>query len=679
MATEEAIRGFIPFGGCKPPVPGADGMIVPTAAETFEFLDTGHTYDALVAEAVEACLSCDQLPYCQDKEQRAQIGDLIWASGGQHPVVGAARIDRREQPARVVDLGIPTLKWDLSRLPVEPSERLKFIRQGARADQLKIVSRAPDNAKIIAANYTDMLATDNEELLTEFSSLLSDTEQEKAMRYIVLTSCQQADFANFSKGIKSSKPGADNPRFNPQTHDYQINLDTVALYLQEVCEIKRMGFPNPGHLAIYHSVGYLDRLMDKYGDTANKAIILQVIGSNSIDPATALVGFSARLQQLRDKGILDEHTIKRLALSPDLDIGSITAGNIGNPSPRSAHIRKRAGAASRPRAGKAAAVYSTRTPVGRRAAALDRDFGDHPDVTPGVINHFARGFPTRAHHELSDYIGRMIRWRSWAIEGDNAAFGKIPESFLRQHALRGDVDSYEDIVRAHRLKILKQRFDAGDKRLEEHARVGVPYWAINRVTTLFPIENIEPAAENLRSLLSAGFLGYAISELSDLQDPSVHIDIDGINDPRTRQYVTFSSALGGLSAQNSQNRVLLAHLYGLDMLIYGRQFTDEQVSNYTGIPVDELSTHWQPIIEQATDLVAAGAGGTVPFSTIRQDLIALILANPAAETAVITRKERNSRLVSVVGQQTVSMTHADRDFRRFGIGLPADKWAGYPT
>jgi len=373
------------------------------------------------------------------------------------------------------------------------------------------------------------------------------------------------------------------------------------------------------------------------------------------------MAYAARLQALRVEGNLTDTAAKRAALTTSMQVTTSKTDRTGS----SGQSRARRGART-PTADIAATVHEIE-------AALLTEFEGDEDFSLGTIRHFARSYGTRGVKEARQYKQRIDTWKAWAASREHAHHTYIPISFLREHALRGDVDSYEDIVKAHHVKKMQLRFRARNSRGDAQNSVAFEAWMLNRVAELYPIDAIDAAGNALYDLLDNGLLGFAVAESEEIQDPAIHIAIDGICDPRSRRYVTFTGALAHMT---TAERVMLSHRYGLDRLLYGRTFSEEAIDNYC-LSVNQGQLTAEELLRAGTDHVQQkGEGNAVPFSTIRQDIIEMILANPPDEAdATVHSSAEKVQFTTVLGGEVALLSLSTEDSTILDGVLPADQQA----
>ena len=207
-------------------------------------------------------------------------------------------------------------------------------------------------------------------------------------------------------------------------------------------------------------------------------------------------------------------------------------------------------------------------------ALYDKD----ADFMPSTMRRFALQSPKRSLTLAGDYKERLKQYRGWAAQASEAHF--VPDSHLRQLALQGSVSSYENIVKEYRIKLLKTHLTHRNEGFADSDRLHVENWVFNRLKTFYDIAEIDMVGRSIIDLLGRGILTVGIAELSELHDQIIQLDVDRMADPGTRRYLTFASGLQTLTAQQ---RLAFAHDYNLARLLYGRPFTDGQLSAFFGI------------------------------------------------------------------------------------------------
>lgn len=277
-----------------------------------------------------------------------------------------------------------------------------------------------------------------------------------------------------------------------------------------------------------------------------------------------------------------------------------------------------------------------------------------------MINRTAKSSVSTAAaaRKIGANLDRITLWRGWAQLRKNANYNEVPDSFFIEYSERGDVDNFEDIVRANWLKILTTRFRARNSGRPADERNPYQTWMLKIVTGQYPIEQINSAAENLFSMLEHEVLDTTLAELDAIQDPAVHINLDGISDPETRDVVTFSAALEELTGVE---RVMLAQRLHLDRLIYGRSFSEDQLANYAASQNRELLDESTIRGIALRTVAGSDAESSIPLSRVRDDLVELIRANPASHVEELAVLGRDYELVTYVGGNAVRMVMSQLD------------------
>lgn len=661
MSASEELRSFIPYGNC----------ITGASAVYFAEIDQGRPTDKSVALAKAACQTCVQLTYCQ--EQRPAITDELWARGVHAAMIGG---DMVVQDSVARDAQVPTeplLRFDLTQVVGDAPRRLAVLRQAIRTKQLSIESRPPLNVKIIAHHCMERLKVRAPDLVQAFAAALDTAQQEKALRYMVISLCQQADYESFSTGQRSSTKGAANPRYQPERFDFDTHIDTVQLFMQEALEIAAMGYADCGRVAIYHSPEFCRRLKDQFMQVMGKGTFFNFVRNYVIEPQAAMQGYLARLQleRLRGGPARGENDRK------------VRARVLGGP--------KRGGRQVDPpedftaRVAYATATYGPDHPIvdnriidhfARRpltylddierfvanVTAVTERYGDDPDFTPGTVRHLARAHGVRTLRYAREYRDRLALWRTWAASAPTKT--NVTDKFLRELALRGDVAGFDDIERAHTIKDLQLRFRARNRRRVQREQPAVPIeaWMLNRVAALYPHERVSNAANNLFDFLDHGFLVSAVAELSELQSSSLVDVFATICDPRTKRYMTFASALVALTDVEMR---AMAHVYDLSLLLYGGEVDENELAMHLG--VSDMRTHVERVLyRQCRELVASCAAKPAARPVVldfEQDLIRLkgcvVASGPQIRAVVVGGQEVQMALQAQPTLSTVPVAHRD--------------------
>lgn len=696
--ASETLRTFIPFGYCVPGDPTIPSIVSGKPLhEVFQAIDSGRGNESLVAVAERACLSCIQIDHC--REQRAEIGNALWRTGVPMTVAGAERIAFDSEPERVGDMDTTAFRFDLSVVSTEPGEYLKFIRQGIRAKQLHITSRPPVNARVIAGEYEDMLTQRNFQTADALATQLSDQERDRAFRYIVVSICQQADFRRLSSEYRSTRPGIYNRRYNPDTHDYETYYAAVELYMQETLAIKRMAYQNPGQMAIHFSAEFSRRLLDRFGPAFTLqskmkpvAKFYEIIRGNIRDPEGALTAFLAREQSHRANGagapawITRQRALRKRPYADDPSerekreqllaahghLGAVAVdkaivqhndpeGWLETVEARIADLVEIYGTKHKLVTASVMQYYAGGEDYKTAVAAymdrikdLDRLYGKDPDLTDANVRWLARQYAENSLDAAVAYKKRLKRYRGWAAAATKSY--DVPDSYLRQRALQGEVNSYDDIAKAYIVKLLKARIHNRNKQRTDGNLIQVENWTFNRLTSLYAADEIEEVGESLIHFIDQGILTSGIAELSDLQDPLIYLDVESMADPGTRRYLTFAE---GLASLTSRQRFALIHEYNLTRFLYGRPFTSRQVEAFLG--PNRLGGYGKKQVKPLCVRLVDGVKGAppVPFSLIQHDVVDIMRADDRAGTREEVKKGGLSEdLMVVIGADVIQLTQA---------------------
>ncbi len=684
---------------------------LPVIDQIYTDLDCGSNDPAQIAEAIAGCQGCPQLSHCEANKDR--IRDELWKQGVQGTVFAAEELTASYDPPVDVDLELPILQFNVEHVPRDSQRRLYILRQAVRADQLVIASRPPLNVRIIAHEYSQRLAERHPDLLQRFTDKLSEIEREQALRYIAMILCQQADFDSFSLQERSNSRGADNRRYRPETHDYEDNYDTVRLYIKEVVAIKQSGYRNPGQMALHHSADYSRRLFKEFGGIATKDNFFAVVQDHIKDPNRALIAYAAHLQSQRDAGAMDHQAHRRALTHRPAGTTAVEAAR------RQSLIdqHRRLGRATvdkmllhnadpdqaledlETRIDRALDIYGpdheivtldvitrlAKRPYSyledlqkyeRNVATITDRYGRNPDFTDARIRWMASTYLANAPNVARQYQARLKLWRDWATGTEGKQY-PVPDSFLPEYALAGDVSCYFDIAKAHTLKLLTSKFAARNGRQTEEYKVPVRRWMLNRILALYPLNEVETVADNLFFALGEGFLTESVTALSAIQDPVIQLDIDGISDPKKGKYVTFSGAMARL---NSKERMALILHLNLGRLVYGTNLVDEQVGNL--LEIAQPRDHAMAVLLPKANAIIQRYGVRRPVSltVIKKDVIELLQANPEpnADTWEAEQAQLAQR-VTVVGADKIMLAQKESLFRGTAEVLPdsARRWLVY--
>lgn len=692
MSEQADLRRFFPSGECVPPsgVQGADEAGAPYLA--FAELDRGNHSKTLFDIASAACGICRQKLFCVP--QAEAIADAMWLEGTDETLIGGVRISTAAEPLNAFDMATTAISFDLSELPVahDPSEeaavavkRLGFLRQGVRANQLKMTSRPPDNEKIISNNYRNLLRERDPDTLEAFDALLDQGEQDKALRYLTLALCQQADFTKFTKGVRSTKKGSDNKRFDPETHNYEVNYATAALYVAEVTDFKRLGFRNPGLMGITHSTDYGKLLIKRFGGVTDASMFHQVVKGQIRRPHEAFAAFSARLQEQRVSGagetlarrralthrapltVGESTRAKTSSLTPDeiqdrID-AAIDAYGTDNPVVTPAVIARVAKLPGNPAAKLRDYVrtYNELDDTYGRRSAYGREVGQADDFPPGTLRKLA--LLPGSSIQANAYTRRLKEWRAWAAEEHAYA---VPDSFLREHALSSDAASYDELVKLHKLKLMQERYRAKDTRRSAEQKAGMQTWMMHTVLRLYPVEEVDDVADTLYDMLSRGVITYGVAELEELQDPTMQLSLDDLSDPKTRKYLTFADSL---SILRPAQRLMLAHDFNLTRLLYEYPFSAEHIANL-GTALKPGYGRNRALTDAMEILAMADTSGHMSLSVIKQDILELLEVNdiPFGRSEKIPLED----IVTYVGGAALALAKTTSEGTRLANSLPSE-------
>lgn len=695
-------RSFIPFGNCVPPDDLESVAPGNVAYATFQAIDNGDGTPPLLEAARKACLNdCDQLAYCE--EQRDEIGNELWRTGAKSTVVGAEEVAFNEPAAEVDPLDIPTFRFNLSELPQEPARALDLLRQGVRARQLSLTARPPKNVAIIAREYRELLALNHPDTLEAINIGLDDKERERAYRYIILAMCQQADFKNFSRGVRSFNPGAENRRYRPETHDFGRNYPIVQMYMHEVAAIKTMGYIRPARAAMYRSAAYSQALRERFDEAIKPAQFYSLVDGNPRDPLGALTAFYTKLHSHRvsspdtaqsvlerraltnrphaTSAITERQREKLQTAHSGLSASTIKRAMTFNENPAQSlnTIEARISEAER--------QYGTDHPIATpdvikkyakqrnclkdlgdyitRVEALEGEFAQDPDFTDNqTLRWFAQMHPTDSRQAVKDYQKRLEQWRGWAQEASGRT---VPDSYLMLRAKQGDLDSYDEVLKAYIVNNLRQRFAARGRYRNSEAVVSA--WMLNRIAALYQSDELERVAENVSALLEGGILTVGVAELSDFQDPLLQRNVNRITDPRSRRYLTFSA---GLQALTPTQRLALAYDHNLTRLLYGAQITAVQIGGLTREDMPE-GYGKDYVLPLCADLVGPGKNDPLPFIVVSQDTTSLrysLVTDKPKKEAV---QEEPSEVITIVGAGVVHLAETGLGTAGFEKLLPPNQ------
>lgn len=694
MTERDTLRTFIPYGNCVPPdptiSPSLDGDT--SQHEAFRAIDAGPVDESVFAAAAEACHACPQIDYCQ--KQRDEIGNALWRAGASTTIAGGDRVPVGLEPQNSSELETSAFQFDLSILPMDPAQYLYFLRQGVRSGQLRTSTRHPKNLPTMVDGYRDLLESRHPELFKAFTTTLNEQESEQALRRIIMGVAQQADFRRYSSGSRRYTGGVHNPRYNPDTHDYEAHYDAVELFMQEVIKLKEMGYARPGSMGMHYSAQYGRQLLDRFGPAFTRpgkhrpvARFYELIKGNIRDPEGVLTAFLAKVQAYRADGDDGPAWIaqKRAARMNRPPRGAErsrrqqlldTHGYLGTAAVDKAIINyadagERVGAVERQKE-KLEGIYGKKHPIVTLSiikhyasvpnceeavlAFIDRFkelkalYDKDADFMPSTMRRFALQSPKRSLTLAGDYKERLKQYRGWAAQASEAHF--VPDSHLRQLALQGSVSSYENIVKEYRIKLLKTHLTHRNEGFADSDRLHVENWVFNRLKTFYDIAEIDMVGRSIIDLLGRGILTVGIAELSELHDQIIQLDVDRMADPGTRRYLTFASGLQTLTAQQ---RLAFAHDYNLARLLYGRPFTDGQLSAFleSTMPFEDK--------EHATVLFARLVSGEkraapIPFSVIQNDVVEFLQASVSAETETdVASESLQSDVITIVGADIVKL------------------------
>lgn len=217
-------RDFIPTGNC---------------VEESKALFTGPDTAEL---AKQACLSCVQLPYCQD--QRDVIGTILRQRGEEDPVVGGAiAADKQIDTSPVQQYGEITLQFNRQRLPKDGVRALRSQQQAMRANQI-----TPQSLSVVKGSPLDIVGWLQERMAYTF-------EGGRPLGKLTL-----ASILNEVGGHILTHGGRRAPNGNlaPKHLRYRdLNLEDYSPYaeafIQEAIAHAAMGFTEPARRTSYHS------------------------------------------------------------------------------------------------------------------------------------------------------------------------------------------------------------------------------------------------------------------------------------------------------------------------------------------------------------------------------------------------------------------------------------------
>jgi hypothetical protein len=662
MATVSPIRSVVvPFGNC---VSDTGRFANP---EAFALADAGSRDPSVLAAAQLACVSsCPQFAdYCHP--QRQEVATELWRQGAGLAVAGGEQVEFAAEN-RDGGLDADTLRWDLRRISYEPGAALNTIRRAVRAGQFRMVGSPPIGSREQSAMYAARLSKDDPEFYEVVSEELGD-EASVGVEYVIRALCQQKDFKAFASQAGRGGSPKTAHRYDPGTLKPKTTDPIIKQFLREMLAIHSFGFSSPANKALRFPPKYYARLVTKFKtDEISWTDFDRIVSTYRNNPARALQTRSGRQHRIRSEAPDAPETYVRKAAQDGVDtnftkqVESLLSQYGGNKYVTRGVVRS-ALAHSPQNAGRiiydftdrvarglekygindefirepdiVAIALNTRDPAvfmstlqrfGKNVEVLRNKYGgDEPDkdFSDNIIHRLSR---TTIHLDMTDHqnevavIRAAVAYKHRVGKLRRQAGGTLPDAFIRQYCSKSSkAVSYIEARREYSVKILSDRISSRVEHVDSER--GFDSRLARRIIALYPEGEIDEVADNVFRLLNAGILVKAHGGMDELKDGTWQHDLDKIFDPRSKRYITFSSALEGLS---QDERLALAHYYRLMPLLYGTAANTLFLEN-AAFGGSRLKAYFESeIAPKCESLVMAADQPAQPLSVdlVNRDLIA---------------------------------------------------------